>query len=140
MAEAILRRLAPDRFEALSAGSHPAGFVHQLAVDALRDLEIDAAEQYSKSWDEFADVRIDVVITVCDAAAAEACPVYPGNPLRAHWPLPDPAYHPGLPEERLDFARLIARRLHSKIAALINLDWSQPRHDLDKQLNQLGEI
>lgn len=140
MAEAILRRLAPDTFEAFSAGSRPAGFVHQLAVDALRDLGIDVVEQHSKSWHEFADVRMDVVITVCDAAAAEACPTYPGQPLRAHWPLPDPAYHPGTPDERLEFARLIARRLYAKIEAMIALDWSQPKSMLESQLERLGEI
>lgn len=139
MAEAILRHLAPDQFESFSAGSHPAGFIHPLAIAAMEILNIDLGEQYSKSWNDFADQPVDVVITVCDAAA-ELCPIYPGDTIRAHWSLPDPAYHPGTPDERLEFALLIARRLQSKIEAMINLDWSQPKEQLERQLNQLGEI
>lgn len=139
MAEAILRHLAPDAFEVLSAGSHPAGFIHQLAVDAMRLMNIDLGDQYSKSWNEFTELHIDVVITVCDAAA-ELCPVFPAATLRAHWPLPDPAYHPGTPDERIEFAILTARRLQSKIEAMINLDWTQPKEHLERKLNQIGEI
>ncbi len=140
MAEAILRHLASDRFDALSAGSHPAGFVHPLAIEAMRRLDIALQEQVSKSWDDLADTPVDAVITVCDHAAGEACPVWSGSPVTVNWPLPDPAYHLGTEEERLEFALRIAQRLCTKIEALIELDWSMGRDELTKRLQFLGEI
>ena len=141
MAEAILRQLGGDRFEALSAGSHPAGFVHPLAIDAMSRLNIPLTNQTSKSWSEFTDMRLDVVVTLCDAAAAaEACPVLSGSPMTAHWSLPDPVYHPGTDDERLEFTLLIAERLRTKIAGLVGLDWSSDRAELEQRLGFLGEI
>ena len=140
MAEAMLRQLGGDRFEALSAGSHPAGFIHPLAIDAMSRLNIPLASQTSKSWNEFFDTRLDVVVTLCDAAASEACPVWPGSPMTAHWSLPDPAFHPGTDDERLEFTLLIAERLRAKIAGLAALDWSSDRAELKQRLGFLGEI
>jgi len=140
MAEAMLRQLGGDRFEALSAGSHPAGFIHPLAIDAMSRLNIPLASQTSKSWNEFFDTRLDVVVTLCDAAASEACPVWPGSPMTAHWSLPDPAFHPGTDDERLEFMLLIAERLRAKIAGLAALDWSSDRAELKQRLGFLGEI
>lgn len=140
MAEAMLRHLGGDRFDALSAGSAPAGFVHALAEEVLAAMDIPLVEPRSKSWDEFADVSVDLVITVCDNAAGETCPVWPGDPLRAHWPLPDPAYHLGTPEEQIAFAMHVAGRLLTKIQALVDLDWSAKRDDLADRLRFLGEI
>ena len=140
MAEALLRTIAGDRFEALSAGSHPAGYIHDTAIKAMRRLDIPFAGQASKSWDEFADTAVDVVITLCDSAAAETCPVWPGDPIRAHWSLPDPAGYLGTDEERADFAVTVARRLRAKIEGLVNLDWSANRTVLSEQLARLGEI
>ena len=140
MAEAILRQLGGDHFEALSAGSHPAGFIHPLAIGAMRRLNIPLTNQTSKSWNEFADTRLDAVVTLCDAAATEACPALPGSPLTAHWALPDPVYHPGTDEERLEFTLLIAERLRTKIAGLMGLDWSSDRAELKQRLGFLGEI
>lgn len=140
MAEAILRQIGGDRFEALSAGSKPAGFIHPLALDALAALQVPVGDPVSKSWDEFADKPIDVVVTVCDAAAAEACPVFPGAALRAHWSLPDPVYHPGTDEERLAFAIAVAQRLRAKIEGLVALDWSAQPKELQRRLQFLGEI
>jgi arsenate reductase len=140
MAEAMLRQLGGDRFEALSAGSHPAGFIHPLAIDAMSRLNIPLASQTSKSWNEFFDTRLDVVVTLCDAAASEACPVWPGSPMTAHWSLPDPVYHPGTDDERLEFTLLIAERLRAKIAGLAALDWSSDRAELKQRLGFLGEI
>ena len=140
MAEAILRELGGERFEAYSAGSWPAGFVHELAVEAMARLNVPMTNQVSKSWDEFADSSMDVVITLCDAAAAETCPNWPGDPIRAHWSLPDPALHPGSPEDRVEFAVRIARRLQAKIEALVNLDWSRPGDELSDQIMSLGDI
>lgn len=140
MAEAILRHLDAKRFEALSAGSHPAGFVHPLAIDALDRLGVPMTNQVSKSWDTFLVAPVDVVITVCDAAAAEGCPTYPGSPIAVHWSLPDPVYHPGTDEERLAFAVSVAERLRIKIAGLVQLDWSADRSEITKRLEFLGEI
>jgi arsenate reductase len=143
MAEAILRHVAGGRFEALSAGSHPAGFVHPLAIEAMRQMEIPLEEHTSKSWDEFASAEggpVDVVITVCDNAAGEACPSWPGDPITAHWSLPDPVYHPGSEEERSDFALRVAQRLCTKIEGLIELEWTMDRAELSKRLAFLSEI
>ena len=140
MAEAMLRHLGGDRFEALSAGTHPAGFIHPLAIDAMRQSNIPLTDQRSKSWDEYAGIAVDAVITVCDAAAAQTCPVWPGSPLTAHWSLPDPVYHPGTDEQRLAFTLLIAERLRTKIEGLVALDWSGDRAELKQRLDFLGEI
>ena len=140
MAEAILRHVGGDLFEAFSAGSHPAGFVHPLAIEAMRRLDIPVADQVSKGWEQFADTSQDVVITVCDDAAKETCPVWPGSPLTAHWALPDPTYHLGSEAERLEFALRAAQRLRAKIEGLIALDWSMNRVELAQRLQFLGEI
>jgi len=140
MAEAMLRYVGSERFEACSAGSHPAGFIHPLAEECLRRMNLPIEGQSSKSWDEFARSPIDVVITLCDSAAAETCPVWPGTPLKAHWSLADPAYHLGSDAERVDFAMRIADRLRTKIQGLVELDWSLSRAELKRRLEFLGEI
>lgn len=140
MAEAILRHLGGNRFEALSAGSHPAGFVHPLAIEALRRLNIPLGEPRSKSWDEFSHTDLDLVITVCDHAAAESCPQWPGRPIRVHWSLPDPAFQPGTADERLEFALRVARRLRGKIDRLVQFDWSAPSEQIEAHLAFLAEI
>lgn len=88
MAEAIRNHLAPDRLRAYSAGSHPKGTVHPYALDTLRHFAYPTHGLRSKSWEEFADPEappIDVVITLCDDAAHEPCPLWPGHPVTAHW-------------------------------------------------------
>ncbi len=140
MAEHILHHVGGDRFEAHSAGSRPAGFVHPLAIEALHRLQIPILFAESKRWDRYADERFDAVLTLCDSAAKEECPVFPGAPLTVHWGLPDPVYHPGAEDERLEFAVSIARRILSKIEGLIALDWSADRRQLKKELERLGEI
>ena len=140
MAEALLRHLAGDRFTALSAGSHPAGFVHVLAVDALRHLHIRPGTLESKSWDVFRDTPVDAVITLCDSAATVECPVWPGSPIVAHWSLSDPTLHPGAADERVNFAIAVATRLRHKVQAMIDLDWTLPRDQLEQRLQTLGEI
>jgi len=140
MAEAILRHLGGDRFEAFSAGSHPAGFIHPLTIEAMGVLDIPVEGQTSKSWDEFADTHVDVVITVCDAAASETCPAWPGDAIAVHWSLPDPAYFPGDEDERVRFAIQIAQRIRAKIEGLIELDWAAERDELIGRLVFLGEI
>jgi arsenate reductase len=140
MAEALLRFEGGERYEVLSAGSQPAGFVHGLAIDTMAAMHVPMVDAESKSWDEFRDCAVDAVITLCDNAAAETCPVWPGSPLTAHWSLPDPAYHPGSPQQRLDFCMTVATRLRDKIRGLVALDWSAPRASLQVALDRLGEI
>ena len=90
LAEYFLRRLDPVHFEAFSAGAHPKGRVNPYVLDILRDgYHIDASEARSKSWEEFRDVKFDFVITVCDKAR-ESCPIWPGQPIVAHWGSDDP--------------------------------------------------
>jgi len=140
MAEAILRHVGGDRFEALSAGSFPAGFVHILAIEAMRRLGIPMTGAVSKSWDEFAETALDAVITLCDDAVAEICPVWPGAPLTVHWSTPDPSFYPGTDAERIELAVRIAERLVAKIQGLVDLDWSMERGEVRKRLEFLGEI
>ena len=140
MAEAILRHVGGDKFEALSAGSFPAGFVHILAIEAMRRLGISMPGAVSKSWDEFAETTLDAVITLCDDAVAETCPVWPGAPLTVHWSTPDPSFHPGTEAERIELAVRIAERLVTKIQGLVDLDWSMGRDEVRKRLEFLGEI
>jgi arsenate reductase len=91
MAEALINQLGAGRYQAHSAGSEPAGYVHPQSLQTLQRHGIATGQPRSKSWDEFADVELDYVITVCDQAAGETCPLFPGAPARLHWSTPDPA-------------------------------------------------
>lgn len=116
MAEAILDRLAPDRFRAFSAGSHPAGAINPDAAALLEAYGYDTAHLHSKSWDRFAvddAPRIDIVITVCADAAGESCPVWRGAPATIHWALPDPARVTGSD----DVVRAAFERTHESLRA-----------------------
>lgn len=102
LAEAILNREGADRFHAYSAGSYPKGQVHPAALKLLADLGYPTAGLRSKRWDEFAGPnapQLDFIITVCDNAAGEVCPIWPGKPLTAHWGVPDPAAVEGAGQE-----------------------------------------
>ena len=102
MAEAILNHKAKGRFVAYSAGSHPAGQPRPEALEQIESARMSTAGLRSKSWDEFAAPRapkLDFVFTVCDKAASEQCPYWPGQPMTAHWGIPDPAAVKGTPEE-----------------------------------------
>ena len=91
MAEALINGLGRGRYRAWSAGSVPAGYVHQKSIETLQRHGIDPGQPRSKSWDEFAEQPFDLVITVCDQAAGESCPLFPGTPKKLHWGTPDPA-------------------------------------------------
>jgi arsenate reductase len=127
IAEAILNKVGADKFNAFSAGSHPHGEVNPHALDLLERLDFDVSQLWSKPWDEFAAVGappLDFVITVCDSAAGEICPVWPGQPMSAHWGMPDPAAVEGTPVEvALAFAETY-RMLNNRISAFANLKMS----------------
>ncbi len=102
LAEAILNRKGPPFFHAFSAGSHPTGRIHPFALKQLESAGLPIAGLRSKSWDEFAKPgapQMNFVFTVCDNAAAEVCPIWPGQPITAHWGIPDPAAVAGTPEQ-----------------------------------------
>ena len=140
LAEAILNRLGQNRIRAHSAGSRPTGRVHPLAIEVLIEWGHDVSSLHSKSWDEFAEVPVDAVITLCDEAANRPCPTWPGGPISAHWSLPDPGEHPGTGQDRGAFALRVAERLRTKIEGLIDLDWSAKPEELRRRLQFLGEI
>ncbi len=115
LGEYLLRAKGKGRFEVFSAGSHPSGRVNPLAVRTLRErYGLDAGDARSKSWDEFKGVKFDFVITVCDNAR-EACPVWPGQPLIAHWGSPDPAAFGGTEEEKFRFFVTVASQIARRV-------------------------
>ena len=145
LAEAIANSLSlsRERFRAFSAGSHPKGAVHRLALELLRHLKIPTAGLRSKSWDEFAKadaLRMDFVITVCDQAAGEPCPFWPGQPMTAHWGMPDPAAVEGTEDEKRrafsDTANMLRRRI--ELLASLPLD-KLDRLSLQNSLREIGK-
>jgi arsenate reductase (thioredoxin) len=95
MAEALINDLGKGKFIAMSAGSHPTGRIHPKSTATLQRHGIDPGQPRSKSWDELASTPFDLVITVCDQAAGEVCPLFPGHPEKLHWSIPDPAHATG---------------------------------------------
>ena len=141
LAESVLNRLGNGRFRGFSAGSFPKGAVHPYALELLQRQDYPTGHLRSKSWDEFAGPGaepLDFVFTVCDNAAGEVCPIWPGQPMTAHWGLPDPAAAEGTEaERRLAFAETL-RMLRNRIGVFVNL----PIKSLDKLSlqNRLREI
>lgn len=130
LGEAILNHLGGGRFRGHSAGSHPAGRVNPLALALLEEMRISTEGLRSKSWDEFAAPgapRMDFIFTVCDNAAGETCPIWPGHPVTAHWGLDDPAAVQGSDEER----RRAFRHAYHQLANRIRLFLSLPLAKLD---------
>jgi len=124
MAEALLNFRGQGRFRAFSAGSHPRGEVHPLAIETLDRHGVPIGEVRSKSWDEFAAPEappLDFVFTVCDRAAAEVCPIWPGQPMTAHWGVPDPAAVEGSDEEKRKQFRATAVTLKRRIDLMLAL-------------------
>jgi arsenate reductase len=142
MAECILNRLGAGKFRAHSAGSHPSGQVNPLALNLLRKTNYDVSALRSKSWEEFAAPgapKLDFVFTVCDDAANEVCPIWPGQPMTAHWGLPDPVKAEGSEAERtLAFADAM-RMLTQRIGIFVSLPLDKlTKLSLQKQLDEIG--
>ena len=142
MAEALLHYRGKGRFQAFSAGSFPKGAVHPMALDTLRRNHVPAEGFRSKSWNEFAAAGqppLDFVFTVCDHAAREACPVWPGQPMTAHWGLADPAAVEGSDEDKARAFSRAFRELDARIQIFTNLRIDAlDRLALQRELNRIG--
>jgi arsenate reductase len=143
LAEAIVNQLGAGRFKGFSAGSQPKGQVHPLALDLLEGLGLPSTGMYSKSWDVFAAAgapHMDFVFTVCDNAAGEACPVWPGQPMTAHWGVPDPAAVEGSEIERRAAFQAAFAALENRIRLFISLPFaSLDRLALQQRLEAIGQ-
>jgi arsenate reductase len=131
LAEAILNKWGNGRFHGYSAGSHPTGKVNPLAIDLLKQLGFPTEGLRSKSWDEFAtpsDIHFDFVITVCNNAAGETCPIWPGQPMSAHWGIPDPALVGGTEVEKKFAFRQALRSMEIRIKLFLSL----PSNSIDQ--------
>jgi len=143
MGEAVLNKLGEGRFRGFSAGSHPKGSVHPLALKVLREAEFPAEGMRSKSWSEFAESGapvMDFVVTVCDNAAGETCPFWPGQPMTAHWGIEDPAAVEGTEIEKERAFVTALRYLRNRIAAFTALPVkSLDEVSLQSQLREIGQ-
>lgn len=116
LAEGVLRAAAGDAFDVASAGSKPAGYVHPLAIRVMAEIGIDIAGHRSKSWNEFLAAPVETVITVC-GHADQACPIFPGQVNRHHWPFDDPAHAAGTDEEKLAVFRRVRDEIRRRFEA-----------------------
>jgi arsenate reductase (thioredoxin) len=144
MAEAILNKVGVGKFRGYSAGSHPKGRLHPEALRLLQSLGYDTSVFRSKSWSEFAGhdaPRLDFVFTVCDNAAGEACPFWPGQPMTAHWGIPDPAEAAGTPAEVALAFKDAYRMLNQRIGIFTSLPLrSLDQLTLQSKLREIGNV
>lgn len=140
LAEALLNHWGAKGFHAYSAGSFPTGSVNPLALELLAHMKIPAAGARSKSWDEFAaDIEFDFVITVCDKAAGEICPIWPGQPMTAHWGVDDPAAASGTAAQKMLAFRDAFRALEHRIRLFVSLPLASLDHmRLQRKLDEIG--
>lgn len=142
LAESLLNHWGQGRFRAYSAGSFPTGRVNPLALELLAQMKIDAAGARSKSWDEFAKAgapQFDFIITVCDQAAGEVCPVWPGQPVTAHWGIADPAAVTGSDAQKMQAFREAFRALEHRLRILVSLPpASLDRLRIKQELDRIG--
>jgi arsenate reductase len=144
MAECILNRLGAGKFRGFSAGSRPTGKVNPLALNVLRKTNYAVSKLRSKSWDEFAAPgapKIDFVFTLCDDAVNEVCPIWAGQPMTAHWGLPDPVKAEGNEAERAFAFDDCMRMLNQRIGIFVNLPLDKlSKLSLQKQLDEIGAL
>jgi arsenate reductase (thioredoxin) len=142
IAECVMNRIGMGKMKAYSAGSQPSGKVHPVALDLLKRLDYDTKHLRSKSWEEFATAvapKLDFVFTVCDDAANEVCPVWPGQPMTAHWGLPDPSLATGSDAERALAFVDTHRMLNQRIGIFVNLPLrALGSLSLQKRLDEIG--
>ncbi|MCX7153266.1 MAG: arsenate reductase ArsC [Proteobacteria bacterium] len=142
LAEAILNTLGKGRFRGFSAGSHPAGRVNPFAIEFLQAQGMQVADLRSKNWDEFATPgapKMDFIFTVCDNAAGEVCPVWPGQPVSAHWGIEDPAAVEGNPAQIAAAFADAYGRLHNRLEIFVNLPMASiDKLSLQKKLDDIG--
>ena len=144
IAEAVMNRLGIGKFKAFSAGSQPSGRVHPYALELLERLNYPTNDLRSKSWQEFSSQGapdLDFVFTVCDNAANEACPYWPGQPISAHWGLPDPSAAEGTEAERRFAFADTHRMLYQRIGIFTNLPLDAlSKHSLQQELDKIGKL
>jgi len=144
MAEAILNHLGRDQFKAYSAGSHPKGLVHPMTLEVLSSQGYDLSNLYSKGWESFAQSeapKMDFIFTVCDQAAGENCPVWPGQPITAHWGFTDPAAATGSPEKQLKIFKAVEGQIANRIRLFLNLPVEKLDHlSLQARVRELGQL
>lgn len=142
LAESILNAMGRGRFKAYSAGSHPAGQVNPFALELLKKNRLPSDDLRSKSWDEFTAPdapELDFVFTVCDNAANEVCPVWPGQPMTAHWGVPDPAAVEGSDEEKRKAFFTAYNQMHHRLLIFVNLPLDKiDRLSLKQRLDEIG--
>ncbi|KFI06957.1 arsenate reductase ArsC [Massilia sp. BSC265] len=142
IAEAILNAIGAGRFRAYSAGSHPTGSVHPLAVEAIERLRFPARDLRSKSWDEFAVAdapHMHFVITVCDKAAGEVCPSWPGHPITAHWSVEDPATFVGGEQEQRQLFGKVCREIKNRLDIFAMLPFEKlSRMAIEEELSAIA--
>ena len=143
LAEALINHRGAGRFRAYSAGSHPTGRVNPFAVATLQRFGLPTEGLRSKSWNEFAgpgSPRLDFIFTVCDNAAGEVCPLWPGRPITAHWGVPDPAAVEGTDEWKLQAFEDTFRILERRVSRFVDLPLSSlDTRDLVRMLRNIGE-
>ena len=143
-AEAILNHAGKGRYRAFSAGSHPAGYVNPLAIVQLQRARLPVEGLRSKSWDEFATPQaphLDFVFTVCDKAAGELCPVWPGQPMTAHWGIEDPAAIDGNEEDKRRAFSLAFQLLNRRISIFLSLPFAKlDAMALKRELDAIGRL
>jgi arsenate reductase len=144
MAEALLNQWGAGRFRAFSAGSHPKGLVHPFTLDLLVRLKLPTGDLRSKAWDEFSlagAVPLDFVFTVCDQAAGEICPVWPGQPITAHWGFPDPAAANGTEAERRAIFADVFRQIENRIKIFVALPLGRlSRLAIKQEVDRIGTL
>jgi arsenate reductase (thioredoxin) len=144
LAEALINHLGKGRFCAFSAGSHPAGRVNPFAIELLAQKGLPVADLRSKSWDEFVRPdapKLDFIFTVCDNAAGEVCPVWPGHPAKAHWGIPDPGAAQGSDQDKRQAFATAYRQLEARIARFVALPIGQMESvALQQALDDIGRI
>ncbi len=138
LAEAYLNHIGKGRFHAYSAGSNPTGEVNPRSLETLKSQGISTDGLRSKSWEELQGTRFDLVVTVCDNAAGESCPIFPGAPLKVHWGVPDPAHFEGTAEETTAEFKRVFDMLKAPIDQLTQLHVEDQGHALAAHLKTIG--